>query len=192
MAINLDEQGRPWTISGGGPVIVLPAESAAAWRGTEPPLGAAVPPGWTWGSAGGPECDYDRACAPQGFMGTPYGGFGWLDVGGKPALLLDAEIVTVWLAEPGGGTIVRAQIEEASRDPASIGDGDWKPFPAATVDLADGRLFMFDSAFPGAAQPEAIAAHDGVGVITLEPGRWSITCASSADEVDFIRFRRAP
>jgi hypothetical protein len=51
---------------------------------------------------------------------------------------------------------------------------------------------MFDSAYPGAAKPEAITAHDGVGVIQLGPGRFTITCATNSDEVDFIRFRRIP
>ena len=190
MGLNVNEHGQPWTVSGGGPVIVGPAEPAAAWRGTEPPVGAAVPPGWSWGAAGGPECDYDRACAPQGYQGTGYGGVAWLEVGGKPALILDGEITTEWLAEAGGGTIVRASIDEASRDPASV--TAWKPYPVPELDLADGRLFMFDSAFPGAATPEAITAHDGVGVITLEPGRYTLTWGMSADETDFIRLRRTP
>lgn len=190
MSINLDEQGRPFTISGGGPVIALPAETAAAWRGTNPPIGAQVPPGWTWGGLGGVECDYDRACAPQDSTPTPYGGFGWIEVGGKPALIFDAEILTVWVSEPGGGTLVRSSIEEANSSPESVPDADWKPFPIATLELDDGRLFMFDSAFPGAATPEAISAHDGVGVIPLGPGRFTIACATNSDEVDFIRFRR--
>ncbi len=188
MAINIDERGQPWTVSGGGPILVVPAETAASWLGTRPPPGADVPPGWNWGDAGGVECDYDRACSPRDFESSPYGGFGWVEVDGKPALILDGEILTVWLAEPDGGTLVRCSSDEGSRDPASV--TDWNLFPAAELTLADGRLFMFDSAFAGAADPAAISAHDGVGVIELAPGRYSLTCASNPDETDFIRFRR--
>jgi len=191
MAINLDDQGRPWTISGGGPVLVIPAETAAAWRGTEPPVGAQVPPGWKWGASGGPVCDYDRACDPMDLASTGFGGFGWLEVDGKPALVLDAEVTTTWLAEDGGGTLMRVSTDESDTDPDAVPADAWRPFPVGEVELTDGRLFMFDSAYPGAADPAAIDAHDGVGVIELAPGRWSITCATNADEVDFVRFRRA-
>lgn len=191
MAVNVNDEGRPWTVSGGGPVLVIPAETAAAWRGTSPPIGAEVPAGWQWGASGGPVCDYDRACDPRDASSTGYGGFGWLEVDGKPALVLDAEITTVWVAEADGGTLVRSAIDESDLDPDAVAAEAWRPFPVAELDLTDGRLFMFDSAFAGDADPAAIEAHDGVGVIELAPGRWSVTCASNDDEVDFVRFRRA-
>lgn len=50
---------------------------------------------------------------------------------------------------------------------------------------------MFDSAYPGAEDPAAIDADDGVGVIELGAGKWNVTFATSKDGVDFVRFRRA-
>ena len=123
---------------------------------------------------------------------TEYGGFGWVDVQGAPALVLDAEVTTIFVKASDGGYIVRNSVgEDASEDPTSVDDGKWHTFGNATIDLADGRLFMFDSAYPGAADPEAIDADDGVGVIELGKGKWDVTFATSKDGVDFVRFRRA-
>ncbi|WP_078906745.1 Imm21 family immunity protein [Streptomyces sp. NRRL S-378] len=190
MGANVDEHGRPWTNSGGGPVIVVPAEAAEHWRGTLPPVGAEVPEEWTWGGANGPECDYDRACGPPVFEGTPYGGFGWVEVQGKPALILDGEIVTRFEGDSEGGVLVRNPISEARADlEKTLADG-WRSVGVDSLSLTDGRLFMFDSAFEGAADPAQISADNGVGVITLGAGRWRVDFATTVDEVDLVRFRR--
>ncbi|WP_432975689.1 hypothetical protein [Dactylosporangium sp. CA-233914] len=191
MGSNIDERGRPWTNSGGGPIIVVPAEIAEHWRGTSPPAGVALPDGWTWGNADGPECDYDRACDPPVFEGTPYGGFGWVDVQGQPVLILDGEILTWFEADGEGGVLVRSSISAADDDPAKVPTGSWRSVGVDVISLTDGRLFMFDSAAEGAADPAQIPANDGVGVITLGAGRWQVDFATTADEVDFIRFRPA-
>ena len=193
MDLNVDERGRPWTTSGGGPVVVIPAELAEHWRGARAPVGAVVPPGWNWGDAGGPECDYDRACDPPQKEGTPFGGFGWVDVQGSPVLILDAEIATAFEANADGGFLVRATIDEADGDlnPANVAADAWHSVGADVITLTDGRLFMFDSAGAGALDPERIEANDGVGVIALGPGRWRVDFATNPDEVDFVRFRRA-
>ncbi len=187
MPINRDDEGRPWTTSGGGPVVVVPAELAARWRGTSPPPDAAVPPGWTWGMADGPVCDYDRACDPPQPHGTPYGGFAWVAVGDGHALILDAELATVFVADAAGGVIARGGSGEI---PAALAAVAWRALAPAAITLTDGRLFMFDAAFPGAADPAAIAAHDGVGVIALGPGTYTVEVATTADETDLVRFRR--
>lgn len=190
--INVDKQGRPKTCSGGGPVVVVPAEIAAHWFGTRPPPGVPVPPGWKWGKSGGPVCDYDRACDCKPIERTQYGGFGWVDVEGTPAIVLDAEVTTLFVKESDGGYIVRNSVgEEASELPTAVDDSKWHSFGHATIELADGRLFMFDSAYPGAEDPAAIDADDGVGVIELGAGKWNVTFATSKDGVDFVRFRRA-
>lgn len=189
---NVDDRGRPKTCSGGGPVVVVPAEVAAHWFGTRPPPGAVVPAGWTWGKSGGPICDYDRACDVAPIERTSYGGFGWVDVHGRPALVLDAEITTIFVKESDGGYIVRNSIgEDASELASAVDDGKWHDFGFTTIDLQDGRLFMFDSAYPGDADPDAIDADDGVGVIDLGPGTWRVSFATSPQGVDFVRFRRA-
>ncbi|MFD7630755.1 Imm21 family immunity protein [Streptomyces sp. NPDC059851] len=192
MGSNIDECGRPWTSSGGGPIIVVPAETTEHWRGTLPPVGVQVPEGWTWGAAGGPECDYDRACDPPVSETTPFGGFGWVDVQGRPALVLDGETVTWFEADCEGGTLVRSSIDETEDDPKRISESNWRSIGVDVISLADGRLYMFDSAYPGAADPERIDADSGVGVIELGPGRWKVDFATNANEIDFVRFRPAP
>ncbi len=188
---NVDEHGRPCTSSGGGPIIVVAAETAEHWQGTMPPVGVQVPEGWTWGAAGGPECDYDRACDPPVYERTPFGGFGWVDVQGYSALILDGETFTWFEADSEGGILVRSSIDESDDDPKKIPAGSWRSVGVDVISLADGRLYMFDSAYAGAADPEQIDAEDGVGVIELGSGRWRVDCATNANEIDFVRFRPA-
>jgi hypothetical protein len=185
--LNVSASGQPFTSSGGGPIIVLPAETASQWRGTLPPLSAVVPDGWSWGKSGGPVCDYDRACdQPQGFHRTEQGGFGWLDVGGKPALVLDGEIHTVFVQSSTGGFIVRNPASSESE--VEVADTrEWRPGPIAELALEDGRLFMFDSAFQGHSDPLQIAAHDGVGVIQLLPGGVYQVHTATVDGEDYLR-----
>ncbi|MEU9304902.1 hypothetical protein [Streptomyces sp. NPDC048269] len=154
-------------------------------------MGIEVPEGWAWGAADGPECDYDRACDPPVSEATPFGGFGWVDVQGQPGLILDGEILTWFEADRQGGILVRPSTDEADHDPESVPAHGWRSVGVDVLSLADGRLYMFDSAFAGAADPERIRANDGVGVIKLGAGRWRVDFATNADEVDFVRFRPA-
>jgi hypothetical protein len=181
----MSDADLPRTCSGGGPIILLPAEVAAAWRGTSPPVGATVPPGWTWGKSGGPVCDYDRACDPPERQGTEYGGLAWLDVADGRALVLDGELETYWIANGEGGVVARGgdAADVRGRVPAS----GWTPFGSIT--LRDGRVFLFDSAYAGAADPREVEADDGVAVGTPGPGTYDVAYASVASE-DFIRFVR--
>jgi hypothetical protein len=55
---------------------------------------------------------------------------------------------------------------EATPDPSGV--AEWQPLPALV--LRDGRIFLFDSAFTGNADPERITARAGVGVVRLPPG----------------------
>ncbi|MFG2298383.1 hypothetical protein [Streptomyces sp. NPDC048603] len=192
--MNVDELGRPWTDSGGGPIVVIAADAAEHWRGTLPPVGVEVPEGWIWGAAGGPECDYDRACDPPVFETTPFGGFGWVDVHGQPVLVLDSEVRTWFVADAAGsrgGILVRSSADEADDDPGNVPEQSWRTVGVDVISLSDGRLYMFDSAYSGAADPEQIRAFDGVGVIELGAGRWRVDFATNGDEVDFVRFRPA-
>ncbi|HVH99611.1 MAG TPA: Imm21 family immunity protein [Enhygromyxa sp.] len=184
------------TCSGGGPVIAVPAELAATWRGTLAPIGVEVPPGWTWGS-GDIECDYDRACDSQAlndFEITPYGGVGWLTVGEGAALILDSELVTAWVPDPAGGYIIRNwsddQLDEASarRHVEAAEAAGWREL--SLVWELRGTVYLFDSAYAGAAQVEDIKAFDGVAVGELAPGRYRVWAATTADEVDVVRIAR--
>ena len=192
--MTTDTDELPSTCSGGGPIIGLPAEVATEWRGTSPPVGAVVPPGWTWGSAGGPVCDYDRACDHiQDRVRTPYGGFGWVEVGGNIGLVFECELGTAWLATDVGGVVVR-RAEDASRDEAralvdAVPKEKWTAWSKRLV-LTDGRLFLFDSAFEGAADPGAIASDDGAVVASPGPGTYAIATATDDDERDYMRLTR--
>ncbi|MEQ1507391.1 MAG: hypothetical protein ABMB14_34500, partial [Myxococcota bacterium] len=98
------------------------------------------------------------------------------------------ELVTTFLADPDGGYLIRGEVEGPSSDPTRVPADRWREL--GTIDLVDGRLFVFDSASDGAADPEAIPADDGVAVAALGPGRWTVWVAAN-DHVDFARFRRA-
>lgn len=179
------------TTSGGGPVVLLPAEHAASWRGTGAPKGAKVPAGWTWGKSGGPTTDYDRALEPNDFKETARGSLGWLDVAGGQALVLGDEQTTVWLPTDDGGVVVRGpdvSAADAAAVRASVPTSGWKHYLDGLT-LKDGRVFLFDSAFPGAAKPELIRADDGVAVGKPGPGTYTVAIAQSGT-TDFIRLSR--
>ena len=182
------------TCSGGGPVLGIPAELAAAWRGTDPPVGAVVPPGWTWGQAGGPLCDYDRACDHiEDRVGTPFGGFGSVPVGDGIALVFECELATYWLPTPDGGVVLRnvecETVDEARALVEQVPAAAWRPWPRR-ITLREGRLLLFDSAFAGAADPAAIEASDGVAIAEPGPGTYAIATATDASEQDFVRLTR--
>jgi len=181
---------RTQTASGGGTLIAIPAELAALWRGTLAPEGVKPPPGWSWGKACDFLCDYDRICDWALFSErTEYGAIAFIAVGGRQALALDAEIGTAWVALPDGGALVRNPVDE--RPPEElVRAAQASGFrPQGELELVEGRLFVFDSAFAGAADPEAITAHDGVVVAQPGPGRYQVGLASPGG-CDVIRFTR--
>lgn len=173
-------------------MIGIPAELAAKWRGTLAPIGAVVPPGWSWGTPGGPVCDYDRACDKiEHRIATPYGGFGSIPVGDGIALIFEREIVSYWLPTSDGGVVIR------NAELATIGDARklvdaitaWTPWPN-TITLTDGRMFFFDSAYEAAADPAAFRDDSALIVETLGPGRYAIATFTDADENDYIKLTR--
>lgn len=186
-----DEGALPETTSGGGPVVLLPAEVAAAWRGTLAPPGATVPPGWTWGKRGGPKTDYDRALEPNDAKQTARGGYGWLPVGSGRALIFSDELTTVWLPTGDGGVVVRGP-DVSGATPAKVRDSvpkdGWTTYLEG-VRLEDGRVFLFDSAAAGADEPMDITANDGVAVGKPGPGTYAVSCAHVGN-TDFFRFTR--
>ena len=180
------------TISGGGPTIGIPAELAALWRGTSPPIGAVVPPNWQWGQPGGPECDYDRACDKiEHRISTPYGGFGSVPVGDGIALIFEREIASYWLPTSDGGVVIRNPELSTIGDARKLVDAitAWTPWPN-TITLTDGHMFFFDSAYEGEADPAAF--HDGSALIVEAPGpgRYAIATFTDADENDYIKLTR--
>jgi hypothetical protein len=170
--------------SGGGPVIGIPAELAAKWRGTLPPVGAVVPPGWQWGSPGGPVCDYDRACDKiEHRVAMPYGGFGSVPVDGGLALVFEGPLNTAWVPTDDGGVVVRNAPDEMESEAdfrklvEAIPAAEWRPWPGR-ITLGDGRIFFWDAGMEGASDHDAIPAGDGgVAVGTPGPGRYAISTA---------------
>jgi hypothetical protein len=179
------------TTSGGGPVVLLPQELAASWRGTQAPEGATVPAGWRWGQKGGPKTDYDRALAPTDAVQTARGGLGWLEVSTGHALVFSDELPTVWLPTAEGGVVVRGP-EVSGANAAQVRDElpltGWKPYLEGVL-LKDGRVFLFDSAASGAADAKDISAGDGVAVGTPGPGTYSVDRAH-VGHTDYFRLTR--
>jgi len=181
------------TCSDGGPIIAIPAELAASWRGTVPPIGVVVPDGWQW--SGVPEilCDYDRACYHvQDFVNNGDSGFGWVMTAGTDgmALIFDMELPTTFLNSSNGGIFIRGlggetlDSEEAVAEVNKIAASDWKDYPKELV-LTDGRIFAFDSAYPGYANPNDITADDGVLIVQLLPGKYHVKYCTVA-AVEFV------
>jgi len=181
------------TCSGGGPVIAIPAELAATWRGTLPPKDADVPEGWVWGD-GGVTCDYDRACEHvNDKIATEYGAVGWLPVGEGRALVLDLELITAVMPITDGLLIIRnyegePTLESAGKLLEAVLEDAWKEFPQ-TITLPSGRLFLFDSAFEGAENPAHIIADEGVAIAETGAGEYRVEVAVR-EGLDFIRLRR--
>lgn len=168
-------------VSGGGPIIAIPSELAQRWRGTLPPLGVTVPPGWTWGQ-GGILCDYDRACDDLHDVIEVGDSSAWtVPIADGRALVLDGETSTAAVPWEDGVVLVRAppfETEEEAREVlASITPQIWRASPHRLT-LREGRLFVFDSAWEGASTSSAIGAEGGVLDIRIEPGRYGVTYAA--------------
>ena len=139
-----------WCTSGGGPLIVLPAEVAEHWRGTWPPPGAAVPEAWSWGDPGGPVCDYDRACAVRGCLGMVAVGPGF------GLVLGDEPLATTFLPTPEGGVFARWSGADEGTDPRHLLDSPPAPRWKATrhrLEVGPGGIIVIDSAYPGDRTP---------------------------------------
>lgn len=172
--IRADERGRPCSASAGGPLLIVSAEAARHWRGAADGIDAGT--------------DYDRACEPEDYAGTPCGGIGWVDVGAAKALVLAGATGAYFARDSEGGCLVRDHA--GGGDPTSIDEDGWQRYEAVSLALGDGRLFMFDAALVGSSDAAAIEAPDGVAVLELGPGQWAVWLATDEDENDFIRFRR--
>lgn len=163
----------PETCTNGGPLLAVPAEVAAEWRGTD-------------------SGDYERACKPNDHTNLDYGAIGGVSVGDHHAIALDLELLTTFLSRPNGGVILRNYEESPiTREIAEkhvANATDWTNW-GSPLSLTDGRLFLFDSAFPGAADPAQIEADEGVLVAELGAGTYAIDIAV-ADGTELIRLTR--
>ncbi len=151
-ASSLKEQPVDYASSDGGPLIALPAESASLWFGTDPTPGTPVPEGWEWsGDDDDPvRTDYDRACGKlRAVHMSSYGGVGLLEVGGADALVFLNPTSTTFIDLPDGGVFLRNVTFDSPKAAraAALAAPKWKK-TRVTIDLVDGRIFVFDSAYP--------------------------------------------
>ena len=182
----LNAAGRSWSCSGGGLVIGVPAEHAAVRKGAAPPVGVAVPDGWRWGKSGGPVCDYDKACEPEGVIRSGYGGADRVALtNGERGIVFEGELIMEWLSESSGATLIRGASQNSPLEVPA--DTDFQALGELT--LKEGRFFVFDIAFPGASDSEQIQAHDGVAGGAPPLGRYGVSFATTARHVAFIRLR---
>lgn len=170
-----------WVCSEGGPLLAIPSELASRWRGVLAPVGAAVPPGWTWGD-GGVVCDYDRACDMEGTVSVGEFHSMWtVCVHGGCALLLDGETSTAALRWGEGVVLLRdVPIEteaQANEILAAVEPAAWSVLPH-DLELREGRLFVFDSASEGAPTAAQIDPKGNVLDIALTPGRCRVDYAA--------------
>ncbi len=187
----------PWVATLGGPLLIIPATLAAAWRGTDPPLdparARACAPGWSLPEA---PSDYDRAGLDLDDVHVEeYESCGSLAVGDGRALVLDGETSTTGVGGPDGAVLLRgvavATVADAHALIAQLdAEAAWRP-TALRLDVGAGGLLAFDAAFPGAADPAAIAADQGVLHLALAPGRYAIRCAAGPARRYALRFTRA-
>jgi hypothetical protein len=188
--------------SGGGPVIGIPAELAGKWRGTLAPIGAVVPPGWSWGTPSGPECDYDRACNKiEHRVSMRRGGFGSVPLDGGIALVFEGPLNTNWVPTAEGGVVVRniddedrfasEALAKALQLVATVPAASWKPWPG-TITLRDGRICFWDSAMEGADDPSEIPTNDtGLAIGTPGGGTYQIATAVDGENHGFIKLTRS-
>ncbi|WP_328789809.1 MULTISPECIES: Imm21 family immunity protein [unclassified Streptomyces] len=151
MARYADQGLVDWVESGGGPLVVVPAEALTRWEGAD---------------SEGPESDYDRACAVVGFTGL-------LAVGPSHALVLgDEPSSTVFLPEY--GVFVRWLAAETEAEllggvGAALEDAAWEEGQVWDV---PGPVVLFDSAWPGSeVEPDNHARVD------LAAGRYEVRAA---------------
>jgi Immunity protein 21 len=179
------------TCSGGGPIIALPAEVAHLWRGTLPPIGVEVPEDWEWGN-GDIICDYDRACnevEDRVSFGDDF--FGWLSIRDGKALSFSVPQEITFIPEARGGVIIGnfPDLDTLEELLKTVPSTAWELYPQI-INLKDGRLFIFDSAYEGYKNPEEITAFDNVVVAQLSPGTYRIFHHNTENKVGFVRFEK--
>lgn len=180
--------------SGGGPIVVIPSEYAEYWKGTNPPNGVIVPENWQWGDGSEIICDYDRACYELNDYNYEEIGMGWLKLNDQDGicLLFDLECIA-FLPQETGGVFIRGfyseeddiQSESVQLSLDQIPIENWKIY-AININLIEGRIFVFDSAYAGNKSENEITAFDGVLVANLKPGNYKIMYTRFND-VEYIK-----
>ncbi len=176
-----------WICSDGGPILAISNELAAHWRGTSPPVGTEVPSGWTWGN-GGIMCDYDRACEMDATVSVGEFHYSWsVAVADGHGLLLDGETSTTAVYWEDGVVLLRdAPITteaQALEILSALEPTAWHALPYE-IELGQGRLFVFDSAYEGALTAAQVDASGGILDVPLEPGMYRVLQAAPGPPFD--------
>ena len=175
----------PFACSNGGPVIVIPTDVIAQWG---------LNPDNEEGSYGS-HPDYDNACECEDKQFSPCGGIGWVEVGGKTALVLDAEITTQYVqVDENTGVFYRHGATDVTAQDvldklAEISEDVWKAFPK-DIDMSSGKFYAFDSAYAGNDLLTG-GLEDAQGMeCTITPGIYAISWVTDGDELDYIKLSR--
>jgi hypothetical protein len=147
----------------------VPAEWAKSWCGTEASPGS--------GNDDDPvRTDYDRACGKlRALHRSSYGGVGCLTVGKGNALVFTAPTDTTFVALADGGAFLRnvkftnARAARAAVDAAP----KWKK-TRAEIDLRDGRIFVFDAAYPYPGAVKSALGRPDIMTAQLKRGRYRV------------------
>lgn len=169
-----------WVGTGGGPLIVIPIEIAQYWRGDvvdwQPESSFSELLESVMANS-----DYGRACSVRGYLGS-------LRIGpGNGLVLHDENMPTAFVPTHKGGLLVRwdyAENEEGVRKALhSTPESIWQE-TEHTLEVAEGRLLIFDSAYPGESLPNTCG--DGANVAYLEvvmpPGTYEVDTAEYEPE----------
>jgi hypothetical protein len=150
--------------SEGGPMLALPKEALGAWNGTlDPKTGKPPPSGDFTGT------DYGRACAvSEGPLKSPWGGFGFLEVGGHRGLVVSRTVSTAqW--KDGSTLLVNAEPDEEAEEnlaAALKAEPKWQELKGELT-LPSGALVIFDSACEHAKT-------NNKSTLKLQPGSYRV------------------
>lgn len=128
-----------WIESGGGPLLLLPAERLTAWTGHT------LKPEMNGQSSN--ESDYERACAVEDYIGV-------VAVAGTESIVLgDEPMATAWVPVSATEGIITRWVcgEDQARACEYLGhieEGIWRSTGVSLV-VEGGPLYLFDAAWPG-------------------------------------------
>jgi hypothetical protein len=181
-----------WVNTGGSPLVVMPAEFARQWRGTETTYPATAEASSVW-EAIRKHSDYGRACDAQAPVDT-------LTVGSGHCLVLsDQPLHTAFLPIEEGGLIVRWVHAERDADVLRAVPIVTQDLWAATrhrIHVGACGLLLFDSAYPGDELPSAYVGEATPWLrIVIPKGTYEVDTAEYAPDQSIHlvlhRFRRA-
>ena len=160
-----------WIESAGGPLVLVPERSLAAWKGADGPSPTGT--------------HYERACAIEDFVGLVP-----LETGAG-VVLGDEPLRTAWRPTTAGGLLVRCIAAPSERDVEAALETLPEGLPwESMLDFhhPGGALLLFDAAFAGSELPDDHLRLD------LPAGRWTLDLSAyhPSDDVALMLHRLSP